>query len=105
MIDPFKTDDIFKGARVDDFKKENAALKSRIKELEGELEAEREVVDFYAEGELPYDLEIRPEKKDLWSIPEKWSQRSMSDHYCGKRARARQKDRRAYGRDFENKEG
>ena len=42
MSDPFKTDDIFKGAKVDDFKKENASLKSRIKELESELKAERE---------------------------------------------------------------
>lgn len=66
----------------------------KIDELEKKLQAEREkvallreTVEFYGEGEIGNDLEIRPEKKELWSIPEKWSQRSMSDHYAGKRAR------------------
>ena len=57
----------------------------RLKDL---LDLAMGTIEFYANGEIGNDLEIRPEKKDLWSIPEKWSQRSMSDHYVGKRARA-----------------
>ena len=63
------------------------------------VQAERDKVDrlkaaleFYAEGDLVGDLEIRPEKKELWSIPEQWERRSMSDHWSGKRARAALKE-------------
>lgn len=95
MSDPFKTDDIFKGARVDDFKKENAELKSRIKELESELEAEREVVDFYANEENWEDCWIDgcAGSEDYFTSIKS----DMGSRVGGHRARARQKDRRICG--------
>lgn len=59
----------------------------KIQALESKLAKAVEALRFYAEGEIGNDLEIRPEKKELWSIPSQWSQRSMSDHYAGKLAR------------------
>lgn len=58
-----------------------------FEELEAKLSKAVEALRFYADGEIGNDLEVRPEKKDLWSIPDRWSQRSMSDHYAGKLAR------------------
>ena len=59
----------------------------KIEQLKKDNELMKKCVEFYAEGKIGNDLEIRPDKKDLWSIPDKWSQRSMSDHYAGKLAR------------------
>lgn len=55
--------------------------------LKQQLEVYEEALRFYASGEIYDDLEIRPEKKQLWNIPEKWALRSMSDHWPGKKAR------------------
>ena len=76
-----------------DLMKEVDQLLAENTKLKAELVKERECVDYYGDGEIGNDLEVRPDKKELWSIPDKWSQRSMSDHYCGKRARQRQEER------------
>lgn len=54
-----------------------------LEQLKGAIE----VIEYYAEGAKVGDLEVMPDKKELWSIPDKWAQRSMSDHWSGKRAR------------------
>lgn len=71
---------------LDDAHKVNA-LKKEIERLKKENEALRKCVEFYAGGEIGNDLEVRPEKRELWNIPDRWAQRSMSDHYAGKLAR------------------
>jgi hypothetical protein len=58
-----------------------------MEEMQAPVAMLKEALEFYADGAKGDDLEVRPDKKELWSIPEKWSQRSMSDHWPGKRAR------------------
>lgn len=62
-------------------------LNNRIVSMQKDNEKLKKCVEFYASGSLNGDLELLPEKVDLWAIPEKWSQRSMSDWYSGKLAR------------------
>lgn len=65
----------------------NRNVANRNHQLNERLTIAVGALEYYAEGSLGGDLEVRPDKKELWSIPEKWSQRSMSDHWSGKRAR------------------
>lgn len=102
--EPISTDSELLG-KIEQLEKENDEMKTLIKakdeviktldniasneirKTKEENAMMREALEFYAKGEIGNDLEVRPDKKELWAIPDKWSQRSMSDHYAGKRAR------------------
>jgi len=73
--------------KVEDTRKRKKDLSKIIQALCEENEMLRSALEFYGSGEIYDDLEIRPEKRELWNIPEKWALRSMSDHWPGKRAR------------------
>lgn len=55
--------------------------------LQSQVQLLEDALKFYADGSLGDDLEIRPDKKEIWDIPDNWSLRSMSDHWSGKKAR------------------
>ena len=65
----------------------NAGYEVGRDEMNQQVQLLEDALKFYADGSLGDDLEIRPDKKEIWDIPDNWSLRSMSDHWSGKKAR------------------